>query len=108
MIDMKNHNERKNACNRMRRDQLSTSLPPSKSCPTLFILTQIHIILPPLPQVELKSSPPKTCGSHRRPTQARWTSKVGCPNKRTLFRRVVLGVAAVDAVEAELSTAGWP
>ena len=48
MIDMKNYNERKNACKRMRRDQLSTSLPPSKSSPTLFILTQIHIILTPL------------------------------------------------------------
>ena len=77
MIDMKNHNERKNARKRMRRDQLSTSLPPSKSS-TLFILT-----LSPLSSKN--HLPPKRAAGEG-------DEKVGCPNKRTLFRRVVLAL----------------
>jgi hypothetical protein len=90
MIDMKNHNERKNACKRMRRDQLSTSLPPSKSSPTLFILTQIHIILPPLSPSRIRIISPQNVRNSSSSNTGEVDEKVGCPNKCPLFRRVVL------------------
>ena len=92
MIGMKNHTERKNVCKRMRRDQLNTSLPHSKSSPTLFMLTQIHIILPPLSPRRIGIISPQNVRISSSSNAGGVSEKAGCRNKRTVLRRVVLGL----------------